>query len=307
MNFTYERLSDDTILHLAPLYYALYKKQLPVSYFTNKYNTTYLTERVFGYFAFHHQTAVAFVGMIPYRMQYNGNYELSLQCVDCMTHPEYMKKELFQTVMQHVYADLSNEEITFVWGFPNAGSLKSFTGKLNWLPTEPMNGYCVPVANPYWSYLKRKRDNLFYGKSAWEKKFQKEIINERPAHSLANAGFVTTVRDAEYFRYKNFGESISVELNGVKIWMKLTGSILIGDMDNISESELRQLMPLLIAKGEQCGATNIYFQTHGGSLIDNSFTSIYPKFGSWKILYHNLKSKFPLEKIRVTLGDLDSF
>ncbi len=307
MNFTFERLSKANIHHLVPLYYSLYKKQLPVSYFEKKYDTNYLTESLFGYFAFNNGTAAGFTGMIPYELQYKGKTELAVQSLDSMTHPQYMKRGLFKTLMEKVYEDLNAENISFIWGFPNDGSIKSATKKLNWQPTIPMNGYCIPVLNRYVSFAQRKANSLFYGDDALRKIFEKELVNEFPVHSLTGCDYVTTVRHKNYFDYKKFGGSILIKIEGVEIWLKLNGSIFIGDMDNISAVELKQLMPLLMFKAKQCGATSIYFQTHSGSEIDKSFAAHYPNFSSWKILYHNLRSTFPLEKIGVTFGDLDSF
>jgi len=307
MSFTFKRLSKANIHHLVPLYFALYKKQLPVSYFEKKYDTQFLTESMFGYFAFHNNIAAGFTGMIPYQLAYNGKTELAVQSLDSMTHPQYMKLGLFKTLMEKVYEDLNAENISFIWGFPNDGSIKSATKKLNWQPTVPMNGYCIPVLNRYVSFTKRKMNNLFYGKDALSKIFENELTNEFPNHSLTGCDYVTTVRNKNYFDYKKFGGSILINMEGVKIWLKLNGSIFIGDMDNISSAELKQLMPLLTAKAKQCGATNIYFQTHSGSEIDKSFAVLHPNFSSWKILYHDLCSTFPLEKIGVTFGDLDSF
>lgn len=307
MNFTFERLSYANIHHLTPLYFALYKKRLTVSYFQKKYNTSHLTPSLFGYFAFHNGMAAGFTGMIPYELTYNGRTELAVQSLDSMTHPLYMKRGLFKILMEKVYEDLFAENISFIWGFPNDGSIKSATKKLNWLPTVPMNGYCIPVMNRYISFAKRRANHMFYGENVLSGIFEKCLVYEFPAHSLAACDYVTTVRDQSYFNYKKFGGSILIKMSGVKIWLKLNGSIFIGDMDNVSASELKQLMPFIIAKAEKCGATNIYFQTHAGSQIDNSFAAHYPHFASWKILYHNLCSAFPLEKIGVTFGDLDSF
>ena len=245
--------------------------------------------------------------MIPYELTYDGKKELAVQSLDSMTHPLYMKRGLFKTLMEKVYEDLNAENISFIWGFPNDGSIKSATKKLNWQPTIPMNGYCIPVMNRYISFAKRRANSMFYGENILSGIFEKELVNEFPAHSLAGCDYVTTVRNQNYFDYKVFGGSILINMNGIKIWLKLNGSIFIGDMDNISASELKRLMPLIIDKAKKCGASNIYFQTHAGSQIDNSFATHYPRFTSWKILYHNLCSALPLEKIGVTFGDLDSF
>ena len=124
---------------------------------------------------------------------------------------------------------------------------------------------------------------------------------------MRECDYVTTVRNRAFFDYKKFGGSILVTIQGKKLWLKLNGSLFIGDMDIVSPSELKQIMTELIARAKCLGATNIYFQTHGGSQLDKSFSALYPNVGSWKILYHQLNSTFPLSKIGVTLGDLDSF
>lgn len=307
MNYRFERLSDSNLHHLPLLYYSLYKKHLPVSYFASKYNTAHLTPSKYGYFAFDNQTAAGFTGMIPYALEYQGKKELAVQSVDSMTHPLYMKQGIFKMLMDYVYEDLQKENVSFIWGFPNDASVKSATKKLNWLPTPNINGYYIPIANRYTSYLIRKTNQFLYQQKPLEKNFASEITNEFPLHSLRECDYVTTVRNRAFFDYKKFGGSILVTIQGKKLWLKLNGSLFIGDMDIVSPSELKQIMTELIARAKCLGATNIYFQTHGGSQLDKSFSALYPNVGSWKILYHQLNSTFPLSKIGVTLGDLDSF
>ncbi len=245
--------------------------------------------------------------MIPYALEYQGMKELAVQSVDSMTHPLHMKRGIFKTLMDHVYEDLLNENISFICGFPNDASIKSATKKLNWIPTPNINGYCIPIANRYLSFFKRKANQFFYQQQMLESFFMKELTDKFPLHSLRQNDYVTTVRDIQYFNYKKFGGSIRVNIYGKNIWLKLNGSLFIGDMDEASPLELKQVMEVLVQRAKSLGATNIYFQTHGGSLLDHSFASLYPNVGAWKILYHNLNSKFPLSKIGITLGDMDSF
>ncbi|HLP19644.1 MAG TPA: GNAT family N-acetyltransferase [Chitinophagales bacterium] len=307
MNFTFERLSDSNIYHLRLLHHACYKKWLPEGYFEAKYNTKYLTPARFGHLAFHNNLCVAFNGMIPCAMEYNGQVELSAQSSDSMTHPAYMKRGLFTAVIERNYTNLRNEHIGFLWGFPNSYSSVIFPKKLGWKSTEAMNGYRIHVVNRYAAYFKRIANTAYYGDNALQKIFENQLVTIAPSNSLAGSGFVTAVRNSDFFRYKQFGGSILIKLEGITLWIKQNGALFIGDMDSISPSQLKQLMPLLTGMAKRCGASEIYFQSHSGSQVEAAFAAQYPMFVSWQILYDNLSSKFPLDKIRVTMGELDSF
>ena len=216
MNFRFERLSDDNIHHLATLFKSVYKKQIAVSYLQCKYDTSYLHPHKFGYFAFHNNIPVAFSGMIPYLMEYNGKKELSVQTSDSMTHPSYERMGLFKSVAEKSYEDLRRERFSFIWSFPNEASVMAATKKLNWQITAPMTGYCIPVLSKYKAYAIRTANEIFYGKNSLQKIFERELTDEFPVNSLHKSGGVTTVRKVGYFNYKKFGTSCHVKINGIK-------------------------------------------------------------------------------------------
>lgn len=307
MNLRFERLSDDNLHHLVSLFQAVYKKKLPVSYFRQKYDTAFLKPPKYGYFAFDRDIPVAFSGMIPYLMEYEGKQELSVQTCDSMTHPSYGRMGLFKTVAEKSYKDLKADGISFIWSFPNEASVGAATKKLNWQLTPEMTGYRIPIMNKYAGYAIRKANEIFYGNNSLQKIFEQELTEQFPEHSLKGCGYVTTVRNRDFYKYKTFAGNLFVKICGIKIWLKQNGSLFVGDMDNITADELQTVIIELKKKAIVCGATDIYFQSHSGSEIQNSFHSLYPNFSTWKLVYHPLNTSFPIDKIRVTMGDLDSF
>jgi GNAT superfamily N-acetyltransferase len=54
------------------------------------------------------------------------------QSLDTMTHPDYRRRGLFETLAKEVYRDAAGVGINIVYGFPNSMSAPGFINKLDW-------------------------------------------------------------------------------------------------------------------------------------------------------------------------------
>ena len=55
------------------------------------------------------------------------------------------------------------------------------------------------------------------------------------------------------------------------------------------------------------GLTKIVFQASPGTHLERIFASRYPSFDSWLLGYRSFSSSFPLDQMKCTYGDLDTF
>lgn len=76
--------------------------------------------------------------MVPAVVKIGIEEVLSAQGIDTMTHPEYRRQKLFETLAARVYADFEKEGISFLFGFPNELSRPGIIRKLNWFDIATM-------------------------------------------------------------------------------------------------------------------------------------------------------------------------
>ena len=68
----------------------------------------------------------------PVMMEFNGQDVLGAQSVDTMTHPEYRRQKIFETLAKKVYEDAAAAGVALLFGFPNRFSYSGFVEKLGW-------------------------------------------------------------------------------------------------------------------------------------------------------------------------------
>ena len=68
----------------------------------------------------------------PVNIKCGGEIVRGAQSVDTMTHPDYRRQKIFETLAQKVYEDAEKDGISLVFGFPNNLSYPGFVEKLGW-------------------------------------------------------------------------------------------------------------------------------------------------------------------------------
>jgi hypothetical protein len=119
--------------------------------------------------------------------------------------------------------------------------------------------------------------------------------------------FVSTSRSKEYYNYKSFTPNYFVELKSTKIWIKPTGGLLVGDMEVVNESQVSETISSLKDLAAQLGLKKVIIQTDQESELCKMLQTKHLFSDSWLIGYKNFTSNFPLEKLQLTYGDLDTF
>lgn len=75
---------------------------------------------------------VASYSAFPVELISDGNTYRTAMSMTTMTHPFWRGRGLFQNLAAELYAQAEVQQITAVWGFPNANSHPTFNGKLGW-------------------------------------------------------------------------------------------------------------------------------------------------------------------------------
>lgn len=83
--------------------------------------------------------------IVPVRVKIGSKVILSSQSLDTMTHPDYRRQGMFETLAKKVYDEARNEGIYLVYGFPNEFSYPGFIKKLNWFCIDTMQVMFKPL------------------------------------------------------------------------------------------------------------------------------------------------------------------
>ncbi len=310
MKYTIVPLSLENIKDLSYLYKNVFGNSVTLSLVKKKFDTSYLGKSHFGHLAYDNDKPIAFHGAIPVLMQHKGKQEIAAQYGDAMTLPDYTGNGLFTILGKHTDKQLLEAGIRFVWGFPNQNSEYGYLNKLDWQYKERMLGFKIKTTNlPLEKIF--KRNNITRG--LYDKYIKKTFEKYKTDVPLKGSVFlnneiISAVRNNDYYKYKAFADNFTIKLNNVLFWIKIKNGLLIGDVEVSNESDFDKALEKLKSIAAKSGIGELIFQaspdTQIASLMINRADE---QFESWAVGFKNFNSDFPLERLKLTFGDLDTF
>jgi len=173
----------------------------------------------------HNNKIVGHYAIVPLRLSIMGKTVLASQALDGLTHPDYRRTKIFETLVRKVHADGARDGIRIVYGFPNQFSRAGLVGKLDWFDIANMqlmlkvinwkdaigllakNQYLGSIFSPIASLLcdktllRRKRPNVAEGLTVKEVTSFDERLDILWS-KVANQFHIMVLRDDAYLRWR---------------------------------------------------------------------------------------------------------
>jgi hypothetical protein len=307
--YTTERLGLNNIADMDFLYKAVYKQERPAGFFRNKYDTTYTGAKNIGYLAYNqrHQP-IAFYGVIPTVIWYNGKTILAAQSADTMTHPGYRNMRLFTALANLTYTLCKQEGIRLVFGFPNQNSLPGFI-KMGWHITENLDSFQIRVGGVLpLQMIARKYQALGPLYNWYVDKILKNYLKDKNGvqNSVLADGYNGVFRDDGYFKYKSYSPTRVIEIDGARFWIKLQNGLQVGDVENVAE-DFESVLQKLKTLARKLGVTQIYFQASPQTRLHTLLVRNYTAVPAFQAGFKNIEGDLVSENIKFTLADIDIF
>jgi hypothetical protein len=308
-DYTIERLSKHKFGDLDKLHRAIYKKPHPPNYFSRKYDTAYTGAELIGYLAYNsRQEPIAFYGVIPNFIRYKDQLYLTAQSADNMIHPNYRFKGLFVQLANLTF-DLAREEgISLIFGFPTQHALHGFLVKLKWHLTEMMACYNIPVNMLPFERLAKK---LPLTRKVYQN-YQQRILKKYQVNakgienSVFRDHFAGLNRNGHYLSYKGYHDTQVIRVGKAYLWVKIRNGLIIGDI-NCDNADFEDMMEKLYKLAFQLGVHRIQFHTCHQTHLAGLFSEKYEGIPSFYVLFKDLGSGIPLDKVKFTYADTDLF
>jgi len=308
-DYTIERLNKSNLPDLDLLHRAIYRKNHAPGYYEKKYDTAYTGVQHVGYIAYDMQhVPISFYGVVPCFIRYNNELHLAAQSADTMTHPRYSFKNLFVQLANLTF-DLCREEgIVLVFGFPNQNSLHAFLVKLKLQMTEMMDCYVIPVSLIPVEKLVKKIPFTRGLYKDHEMRVLKPYLAEANGveNSVIKNGFAGVNRNALFLQYKAYHPTHVIKIGNALLWIKIRNGLIIGDI-RCDPAEFDSMMDELHRLAFRLGVQRIVFHTSHQTQLASLFAGRYEAIPSYYVLFKDMGSHIPLEKIKFTYADIDIF
>ncbi len=296
-----KRFSENDIGHLEQLYEVVYKKKRPPQYFLKKHNSAYTGTSHIGYIAYKGELPIAFYGVIPCFIQYEGKKILAAQSADTMTHPEYRYKNLFFDLSNMCFDLCKQNGITIVFGFPNQNSYHGAI-KLGWQMTEIMDCFKVPVHINLFEKILSRID-----KKEPDAALKKYDVNEQGIeNSVIKDGFSGVLRDENYLQYKTYSKTNVLKVADSKIWISTKNGLSIGDIDT-KGNDFDTLINTIKKLAAKFGTGVVYFHACKETSLHKLFEGKFHSIPSFPVLFQNFNENIDIKKIKFTFADIDVF
>lgn len=250
-------------------------------------------------------------GMLPWPIRYGDRIEVAGQAVDVATDPNHRRRGLFALLVETALARCREAGAHFIIGFTPVGGetfplyirhhgythihdMVEYRCRTRTVWAERIARRLPPIHGLYRRYLDRTLDALAP---------QDPVLE----NSLVTEGFAATHHSREFFDYKSFAGSRVLGVEGGRAWLKVRRGMLVGDLEAATGEGLDRSLRALEGVARRNGIDEIIFQTSHDTRFTRLFPERYRTVPCFKVVYQDIASRIPPDRLRFTFGDLDNF
>jgi hypothetical protein len=257
-----------------------------------------------------HGEAAGSVGLLPWQVRYGDRTEIAGQMVDVATSNAHRGRGLFVALADRTRELCESSRVSFLFGFPNEAAYPIWMNKLGYEHLQDVMSYRLPVRTLWGERLARRSRPM---RDIFERHVRRTLGKKAPVdpvleNSLAADGFACIVHDRAFHSYKAaFGGSQVVELDGGRVWLVIRHGLLIGDLEAASNAELESAVDALKRLARRLGVHQTVFQASKDTRFSPIFARCSEMSQELPVIYRDLGSQIPKEKLRFVFADLDNF
>jgi GNAT superfamily N-acetyltransferase len=298
---------------LVPLFRQTFRRRdFTLDWLQKKYACAYEGVGGFSCVAFTESgQAVGSFGILPWPIRFGDRTEVAAQLVDAATHRDHRRRGLF-TQLGRMACELSEAAgISFLFAFPHpqGDSYPAFIRNLGYEHIDDLVEYRKTICSGW-----LERASLHSSRLRWlyEKQVQRRLNAYTSGdavleNSLISEGFAATERSRAFHAYKSFTGSRVLDLDGGRVWLKVRRGLLVGDLEASSEAGMEKTVKALELLAARLRIHQIIFQSSKSTRFSRFFEDRFQTLPCLTVVYRNLHSQIPAEKLRFTFGDLDNF
>ena len=309
--FVMERTTLANIGEIRPLFERLFGRAPAPGILRLKYTTPFHPGSVFlGHLVRNAEgLVVGHYGAILQKFRAARRVVLVGQGCEVMALPGRRHAGMFQALGRATDQALANAGAECCIGFANEASRAALVKRLGWTAPYALRGFRIPVSTVPIAAMAR-RVGLERAWLAWacrrlESLRAPDQILPGSARDDEGGG---ALRDADHYAYRRFSVNTVIEIRGVRAWVKVDRSLVIGEIERVDESRVLDLLNGLRRVARGLGLTEILFHASPRAWSTEILEKHFPGFESWTLVYKVYQaSSIDPARLRLTAGDVDTF
>lgn len=305
MGIRFERLSQQNLHRLIPLYRKGFGKRVSMQFLRDRYRPFGSKGELFGHLAYDGKQLIGCNCVIPSAICTGEKRELSAYGLDAVTLPAWRGRGVYLEADQKNMDILSSAGFLSVWSNLSDQLRMLYGDRGRWQAMHRMKAYIIPLMHPYRAairreWLKLRGQNPISVFEPWRR-------NPDPTYSFNINEYVLIDRSDSILKEKQNRGSVFISLESCSVWFRQLNAICIGDMVAPDQKAFDACIARLISLAKDAGAPRIVFQSSPGSPTEQYFASRFPAIDTWVVGFRSLGSAFDPEKLKITWGDADTF
>ena len=256
------------------------------------------------------EEAAGSVGVLPWPVRFGDRVETAGQMVDVATGSAHRGRGLFVRLAEMAREVCEAQGVSFLFGFPNEAAYPIWMNKLGYQHIDDLLEHRKPIRT-VWAERVARRAGVV--RPLYERHVERTLSAYAAgdpvlANSLLSEGFAGVDRERVFHDYKSsFAGSRVVALEGGRVWLDVRHGLFVGDLEASSDADLDKTRRALERLARRLGVHQILFQASKDTRFSPFFANRFGTLPGMPVIYRNLRSQIPSEKLRFTLGDLDNF
>ncbi len=125
-------------------------------------------------------------------------------------------------------------------------------------------------------------------------------------NSVFKDGFAGVNRNAHYLKYKTYQNTQVIKIGDALLWIKIKNGLIIGDI-NCREEDFDNMMDEVKKLAFKLGLKQHPIPYQPSNTLSTLFSARYEAVPSFYVLFKDLGAHIPLDKIKFTYADVDTF
>lgn len=252
---------------------------------------------------------VGHYGAILQKFRAEGRVALVGQGCDVMTLPGRRHVGIFEALGRETDRVLAEAGAECCIGFSNGASRAALVKRLAWEAPYALRGVRIPTGAVPLEAITR-RLGLERGWRHWARRRLASVAAGDPLlpGSIREDEGGGALRDADHYAYRGFSMNTVVEVRGVRAWVKIDRSLVIGEIERVEEPRVLDLVDGLRRLSRQLGLRDILFHGSPRAWHTGLLESHFPGFDSWTLVCKTYRpGSINPARLQLSAGDVDTF
>jgi hypothetical protein len=254
--------------------------------------------------------AAGSVGVLPWGVRFGDRAETAGQMVDVASGSAHRGRGLFVLCAEMARQQCEAAGVGFLFGFPNEAAYPIWMKKLGYEHIHDLVVHDLAVRT---AWVERAAAKAAPVRRAYERYVGRALARRSGGgdalqNSLLGEGFAGIDRDDAFHGYKtHFTGCRIIDVEGGRAWVGVRHGLLVGDFEALSEAQLVRSVRALRSLARRLGVHHVLFQASADTRFTSLLRPLFRASPGMPVIYRNLSSQIPSDKLRFSFGDFDNF